>query len=328
MPRPNPPVPVPDRVASSHPQPPGSVAQGEAHRSSPPGMHLGGARRPAPHLAWGEPPGRGGSACSGGDAGCGAGGAAERIAVPSRRRTSLRGPAPRAAAFMGCGPGPAVNQRRRGAPPARCSAAVTRPPLAPYPPPAAPSPPGRPLSPTCEAAASPAPCPAPPRDRPAEGRCGRRDGPPGAKGERERRRGSCGAPESRRRVPRAAGSRRRGLPSPVPSGGGRGERLRPLRPGPARPALPGTSVAQGSAQPSPAPNPLVLSHLLKYFYVTAAAHRLPWALSPCRLSDSGFSSEPQHPGPSWLPVEHWSLLTPRNWGFLHVLWREPSLRLT
>lgn len=291
-------------------------------------MHLGGARRPAPHLAWGEPPGRGGSACSGGDAGCGAGGAAERIAVPSRRRTSLRGPAPRAAAFMGCGPGPAVNQRRRGAPPARCSAAVTRPPLAPYPPPAAPSPPGRPLSPTCEAAASPAPCPAPPRDRPAEGRCGRRDGPPGARGERERRRGSCGAPESCRRVPRAAESRRRGLPSPVPSGGGRGERLRPLRPGPARPALPGTSVAQGSAQPSPAPNPLVLSHLLKYFYVTAAAHRLPWALSPCRLSDSGFSSEPQHPGPSWLPVEHWSLLTPRNWGFLHVLWREPSLRLT
>lgn len=65
-----------------------------------------------PHLAWGGGGADGALRLWRGEAG------GEWSAVPCcRRRKSLRGPAPRAAAFMGCGPGPAVNQRRRGAPP-------------------------------------------------------------------------------------------------------------------------------------------------------------------------------------------------------------------
>lgn len=102
--------------------------RGECPGGAPSGLAASSARRagsaagtapprPAPHLAsgsrrraglFGATPGgaeRDGSRCC------------------RRRRKSLHGPAPRA--FMGCGPGPAVNQRCRGAPPARPSAAVT-----------------------------------------------------------------------------------------------------------------------------------------------------------------------------------------------------------
>lgn len=80
-------------------------------------------RRRAPHLAWGSRwrgealPGRGRWG--------GEGSGEERTALLLLLPPPQVPPQPRAAAFMGCGPGPAVNQRRRGAPPARCSAAVT-----------------------------------------------------------------------------------------------------------------------------------------------------------------------------------------------------------
>lgn len=131
-----------------------------------------------------------------------------------RRHKSLHGPAPRADAFMGCGPGSAVNQRRGGAPPARPSAAVTQPPpppphfaylrghRRPGPPPAGGAGAGRGAG--SAAAAVP---------RGAEGRGGESAfGVPGAESRRAPGR-RCQGP---RRSRSAAGTRRRGDPSPVP----------------------------------------------------------------------------------------------------------------
>lgn len=159
---------------------------------------------------------------------------------------------------MGCGPGPAVNQRRRGAPPARFSAAVTRPPTAP-------SPPGRPLSPTCGATAARPPVPVPPR---AGGGAGGGPAPRRRGGEdrREERSGGRVGCCARRLLaaPRTVERGRAGAAEP-PGGGARHR----ARPGPtaglpeSRPLRPCTSAAEGSccgkAQPSPAQNPLLLS---------------------------------------------------------------------
>lgn len=259
-------------------------------RESCPELHQPSERCGALRLTWHEESRRGESACS-----RGAAGVAERIAVPYRRRTSLRGPAPRAVAFIGCGPGPAVNQRRRGAPPARSSAAVTRPP-------AAPSPPGRPPSPTCGAMAARPPA----LYRPASGRCGRRAGSPeGAKGRVGEKRGEavgagCCAP----RLPAALGTVERGRAARQSSPGG-GARHR-ARPGSAaglpepRSHQPCTSAAEGlccgKAQPSSAQNPLLLNLFFFLLCVgNSTGHRHPVGEVPV----GGQSEVPQGCTPSF-----------------------------
>lgn len=183
---------------SPHRAPPGGQRGDRSERRTVPSAPRAGSApgtappRLAPHLASGS------RRCAGalrGSAG------PEWSTVRCRRRKSLHGSAPRADAFMGCGPGPAVNQRRRGAPPARSSAAVTQTPAAPSPPrlPAGPSP-GRP-APAGGAGA-------------ARGRAGRQRPP----------RGERSGAEGRAAQPSAAhgglSSVRRGPSAAEPPGGG------------------------------------------------------------------------------------------------------------
>lgn len=201
----------------------------------------------------------------------------ERSAVPYRRRKSLRGPAPRAAAFMGCGPGPAC----QSAPPGRAPGSPLRggdTTSSPPPRPRRPLPSGRPALAYLRGHAGPGPSPAPPRhppDRPpravreaeraagASPRGAERRGGAG-RGGRERpswpwlargfaggrgRAARCGRAPGRRRQAPAAGLRARPAPAPPgpPEPGTRGRhraRHRPLRPGPA-----GGFAAESSGPP-------------------------------------------------------------------------------